>query len=127
MNQKLRIGMFTEVYKPCLNGVVYSLEASKKGLENIGSEVSVYAPQYGGYSDKEKKIYRCSFIPLRAKYYGIGFPSTFSREAKQTASGLEVIHVHHPGFGGITKYCAGIAKKRNIPLVLTSHTQYMEY
>ncbi len=126
-NNKMKIGMFTEVYKPCLNGVVYSLEASKAGLENLGNEVYVYSPHYKNTPDSEKGVYGCFFIPLRAKYYGLSFPSTFSKEAKQKASELDVVHVHHPGFGSLTKYGAKIAKKQGIPLVLTSHTQYTEY
>src|SRR3989338_62745 len=125
--EKLNIGMFCEVYKPVVNGVVYSIDASKRGLEQLGHNVHVFTTGHKGYKDIESNIYRCPSIPLRAKYkMGLPIlPILFGKKAVSALQNLDVVHCHHPYVIG--KFGAGIAKRNNVPLVFTSHSQYEEF
>ncbi len=120
----LNIGMFCEVYKPVVNGVVYSIDASKRGLEKQGHNVYVFTTGQRGYKDVEPNVYRCPYIPLKAKY-GVGLPIFFGRKANAILKKLDIVHCHHPYVIG--KFGATVAKKNNIPLVFTSHSQYDEF
>ncbi|MCR4260916.1 MAG: glycosyltransferase [Candidatus Colwellbacteria bacterium] len=122
----MRIGIFTEVYKPVINGVVNSIVGFKKGLEEQGNEVFVFCPTYEGYKDdpSDKNIVHMKSIPLPG---ASGYHYIFRADKRiiKIAETMDVIHVHHPFImGGIA---AGIAKKLNKPLVFTNHTQYEQY
>ncbi len=122
----MRIGIFTEVYKPIINGVVNSIIGFKKGLEEQGNEVFIFCPTYKGYEDNpsDKNIVHMKSIPLPgASGYHYILPA--DKRIMKIAETMDVIHVHHPFvMGGIA---AGIAKKLNKPLVFTNHTQYEQY
>ena len=62
----MRIGIFTEVYKPVINGVVNSIIGFKRGLEEQGNEVYVFCPTYNGYKDdpSDKNIVHMRSKPL---------------------------------------------------------------
>jgi len=122
----MRIGIFTEVYKPVINGVVNSIIGFKRGLEEQGNEVYVFCPTYNGYKDdpSDKNIVHMRSKPLPgASGYHFIFPA--DKRVLEIAKTMDVIHVHHPFvMGGIA---ASIAKKLNKPLVFTNHTQYEQY
>jgi hypothetical protein len=41
----MRIGLFTDSYRPSINGIVYVVESLKRELEALGHEVYVFAQQ----------------------------------------------------------------------------------
>ena len=54
----MRIGIFTETYKPYVSGVVTSIIMLKKSLEQLGNEVYIVTINQNGikyeYDEKEK-------------------------------------------------------------------------
>ena len=40
----MRIGLFTDTYRPTINGIVFVVETVKKQLESLGHEVYVFCP-----------------------------------------------------------------------------------
>ena len=40
----MRIGLFTDTYRPSINGIVFVVESTKKHLEALGHEVYVFCP-----------------------------------------------------------------------------------
>lgn len=40
----MRIGLFTDSYRPSINGIVYVVESLKRELEALGHEVYVFCP-----------------------------------------------------------------------------------
>ena len=65
----MKIGIFTEVYKPIINGVVNSIIELKQGLEDMGHEVYIFCPTYKKHTDdpKDKNIVHLKSTPLPGK------------------------------------------------------------
>jgi hypothetical protein len=40
----MRIGLFTDTYRPSINGIVFVVESLKRELETLGHEVFVFCP-----------------------------------------------------------------------------------
>jgi len=59
----MKIGIFTECYEPVINGVVHSIDSTKKGLEDLGHEVFVFTPDYKEKNLKIIKIYPNDLFP----------------------------------------------------------------
>lgn len=122
----MNIGFFSEVYKPVINGVVYSMQSFRKGLEQKGNKVYIYTTGYRGYKEKDPKIFRCPILSLKLGY-GLAIASKilYSKKAMQVMDSLDIVHAQHPyavgGFG------MKMAKQRGIPVVLTSHSQYEQF
>jgi len=122
----MRIGIFTECYKPVINGVVNSIIGFKTGLETLGHEVFVFCPTYKKYRDdpKDKNIIHIKSWPLPGKSgYHYIFP--LDEKSKKIASTMDIIHVQHPFIMG--DRAADTAEEFKKPLVFTNHTQYEQY
>lgn len=124
----MKIGVFTECYKPVMNGVAVSIETFKKGLEEKGHEVFVFAPQ----NDKavaEHHVYRFPSIEdKKGRLYPIFIPSLTIEESylpEEIISKLDIVHAQHMFTAG--RLARHVAKKYNIPLVYTYHTLIAEY
>jgi len=115
----LRIGHFTEVYKPVINGVVNSISLCKRILESMGHEIYVFTIGNEDHQDDEPNIVRSPAVPLSDTGYHLSF--RFSRRAQELAGSMEVLHVHHPFLAG--RQALRIAQRNNIPLVYTNHTR----
>ncbi len=121
----MKIGFFTDVYKPVINGVVSSISSFKKGLEELGHKVYVFAPTCPGYKDDEKNILRIESVGLPLQHdYRISLPP-LAKKMRKIIKQLDIIHAQHPFFmGNYASFFADIYKK---PLVFTHHTQYEKY
>lgn len=122
----MRIGMFSDSYKPYVSGVVRSIETFSEELRRRGHAVSIFAPSYPGHRADEPDVYR--FLSVRAPNhpdFTLALP--FSPHLVQTARALEldVIHVHSPFLMG--RLGARLARRLNLPLVFTHHTLYDQY
>ena len=49
----MRIGMFTDSYKPYTSGVVRSIETTKAKLTELGHEVYIFAPNYPNCEEED--------------------------------------------------------------------------
>lgn len=117
----MKIAEFSESYKPYISGVTRSVEIAKKGLEELGHEVFLFAPGYPGFEDTEKNIFRLPSIP--SKYPGFriavpypGFIPDF---------GYDIVHSNSPF--GLGYFSMKYAKKNGLPFVYTFHTLFSEY
>lgn len=126
MKRCLNIGIFTDVYKPVVNGVVTSIENLFNYMEKLNHKIYIFAPEYPGYKDERNNIYRFKSVNLWSKVnYPLGLP--YSRRIFKIINSLDldIIHCHHPFLMG--RAGQHIAGKLHIPLVATLHTQYEEY
>ncbi len=113
----MRIAIFTESFKPTINGAVVVIEKLKKYLTEMGHEAFVFT---SGKVDKESRVYSCPKLSIQ-QGYGVSFP--FFREAERKTLGkVDIFHVHHPFVLGL--FALYLARRRNIPLVATVHTKY---
>jgi 1,2-diacylglycerol 3-alpha-glucosyltransferase len=121
----MKIGMFTDSYRPYTSGVVRSIETTAANLVELGHEVYIFAPSYPNY-EKEGHVFRFVSIPtLTHPEFTIALP--FSLYLRQTIKriGLDIIHVHSPFSLGLLG--ARYARRYGLPLVFTYHTMYDQY
>lgn len=120
----MRVGLFTECYEPVINGVVHSIESTKKGLEALGHEVYVFCPDYKEKNKREKNVIHnpSQRLPSKSDYH---FILGLSDKAKKVAGTLDIFHTHHPFTMG--RHANEIAKAHNKPFLFTHHTQYDQY
>ena len=124
---RLNIAIFTESYKPIINGVVTHVSSLKSGLEALGHKVLIVTA-----STETKKhviedgILRCPSKKMK-KLYGIGFASPISKKRLKIIKDFnpDIIHIHTEF--GIGLFGMRAAKTLSVPLVYTLHTMYDEY
>ena len=127
-NKKITVGLFIDAYYPMTDGVVLVVDNYAKRLAKY-CNVVVFAPRYVGkeYDDSvfNYKVVRCRSIKLPILDYSISVPkmdANFHRILKKYH--LDIVHIHSPftiGEEGI-KY----AKKNNIPVIATMHSQFRQ-
>lgn len=119
----MRIAIFTDSYKPQINGLVKSLELFNKELRKRGHKIYIIAPKVPDYKDKEKGVFRTSSVELSSyKEYRIALPF---RTVIDFPIKADVIHVQSPFSMGVAGLA--VAKSKNIPTVGTFHTMFSEY
>lgn len=125
----MRVGIFTEVYKQYVSGVVTSILMLKKSLEDLGHEVYVVTINM----DKVKYEYDEKERVLRVPGINSGIYDNFKVSSiypiKSTNRikkwNLDIIHTHTEGSMGT--YGRLLGKQFNIPIVHTYHTMYEDY
>jgi glycosyltransferase involved in cell wall biosynthesis len=122
----MRVGFFTEVYHPIVNGVVTSLDGLADGLRTLGHEVYCFAPRVPGYEEHDGPVFRMPSLPLPVPTpYRLTVPVVNRRNRQAIINRLNVLHAHSPFVTGwmAVRY----ARRLRIPLVYTYHTQLEEY
>ena len=127
-NKKITVGLFIDAYYPMTDGVVLVVDNYAKRLAKY-CNVVVFAPRYLGkeYDDSvfNYEVVRCRSIKVPLLDYSISVPkmdTNFHRILKKY--NLDIVHIHSPftiGQEGI-KY----AKKNNIPVIATMHSQFRQ-
>ena len=128
MEKKITIGLFTDVFYPMTDGVVMVVDNYAKRLMKYAN-VIVFAPRYIGKEFDDSifnyKVVRCISLKVPFIDYSLPIPkmdNKFIQELKNYH--LDIVHIHSPftvGEAGIT-----YAKKNNIPVVGTMHSQYKQ-
>ncbi|MCL5981019.1 MAG: glycosyltransferase family 4 protein [Firmicutes bacterium] len=121
----MKVGMFTDSYRPYTSGLVRSLETTAANLSALGHEVYIFAPSYPRY-EKEAGVFRFASVPSpHSREYTIALPFSLNLRSTVRRIGLDVIHVHSPFFMG--HLGARCAYRSGLPLVFTYHTMYDQY
>ncbi len=124
--EPLRLGFFTEIYRPVVNGVVASIEALAEGLRGRGHQVYCFAPRMPGYVEADGPVFRMPSLPLPTRTpYRLTLPLVSRRNLNGVIKRLSLVHVHSPfvtGWMGM-RY----ARRYGMPLVYTYHTQLEAY
>jgi glycosyltransferase involved in cell wall biosynthesis len=124
--EPLRLGFFTEIYRPVVNGVVASIEALADGLRARGHQVYCFAPRMPGYTEADGPVFRMPSLPLPTRTsYRLTLPLVSRRNLNGVIKRLSLVHVHSPfvtGWMGM-RY----ARRYGMPLVYTYHTQLEAY
>lgn len=122
----MRIGMFTNAYKPVISGVVTSICLFRRGLMERGHEVFIFAPAFRGYEDDEENVFRYPAIDLPEDFnFSLAVPLSPRISRLIPTLGLDIIHSHHPFVMG--HEAVRVAQKLRVPLVFTFHTRYEDY
>lgn len=122
----MRVGFFTEVYHPVVNGIVASVDGLAGGLRALGHEVYCFAPHVPGYEERDEPVFRMPSLPLPTPApYRLTLPVVSRRNRHAIINRLDILHAHSPFVTGwmAVRY----ARRLRIPLVYTYHTQLEEY
>ncbi|AZO93990.1 glycosyltransferase family 4 protein [Halocella sp. SP3-1] len=121
----MRIGVFSDSYKPYLSGVVKSIESFSYQLRKKGHQVYIFAPDYPE-AEKKKDVFRFRSLPVPTNddfRLAIPISSHIIQQVKKLE--LDIIHTHSPFMmGWLGRH---VAQKLSLPLVFTYHTLYGEY
>lgn len=121
----MKIGMFTDSYRPYTSGVVRSIETTAGKLTELGHEVFIFAPSYPNY-EKESGVFRFASVPTPTyPDFAIALPFSLYLNTTIKKLDLDVIHVHSPFTMGLLG--SRCAKRYGLPLVFTYHTMYDQY
>lgn len=118
----MRIGFFTECYRPIVNGVVASVEASREGLRRARHDVICITPSVPGYEDAENDVIRIPSLPLPTM---TGYRLTVPVALDRRIGALDIVHAHSLFITG--HLAARCARVQGVPLVFTYHTRLDQY
>jgi glycosyltransferase involved in cell wall biosynthesis len=122
----MRIAIFSNAYKPAISGVVTSIARFKKGLQSLGHQVHIFAPEYENFVDSEPYIFRFPALDLSEQLnVSVVVPIRNLMWPSVRAIKPALIHSQHPILMG--DIAASFASELDIPLVFTFHTQYEKY
>lgn len=129
----MRIGLFTDTYRPSINGIVFVVESLKKHLEEQGHEVYVFCPAKTIRPSRqvdlmEEDDYIIRFPSLKGAFFddydmSFFFPPRVIQQIKELE--LDVVHVFTPSQVGLV----GIqyAYKNNVPWIMQHSTDLYEF
>lgn len=127
----MKIGFFIDAYNPkWFFGTEASLESFKKGLEEFGHDVFIYAPKIPNFQDGDPRIFRFSSIKVikKPEIY-LAFPFFFKNRLEELSKivnpKLDIVHTHSPFTMGLLGLY--IANYQKTPLLYTHHTHFPEY
>lgn len=121
----MRIGLFTDVYLPCISGMVVAVDNLKKALEKQGHKVFVITTN----SDFRKRrfvregdVIKIPGVP--SFIYDYNFTIVYPFKALKIIEKLNLDIIHSHTELTIGKLGKNVAKKLGIPFIQTLHTMY---
>jgi 1,2-diacylglycerol 3-alpha-glucosyltransferase len=125
---KLKIGIFTDSYRPYTSGVVRSIELFTREYTNRGHEVYIFGPDYpfSKTPEDEKGVFRFISLPWPTMpEFSLPIPISANLSSTIKEIDPDIIHVHSPFLLG--RMGARAARRHKLPLVFTFHTLYEQY
>lgn len=129
----MRIGLFTDTYRPTINGIVFVVETLKKHLEAQGHEVYVFCPAKT-ISPSKRAVQTAEddhiihFPSVRSGFFddfdfSLFFPPIVVKQIKELD--LDIIHIFTPSQVGLLGINAAV--KNKIPFVVQHCTDLYEF
>lgn len=119
----LRIALFSDSALPIINGVSVSVDRLKKGLEQLGHQVTLYAPGHPDALQFEPGVVRIpSLVTPLAPRYPFAFTAWSHGKREFMAARHDLVHLHTPFMAGILGQ--SWARSCGLPLVGSFHTDY---
>lgn len=129
----MRIGLFTDTYRPTINGIVFVVDSLKSQLEAMGHEVYIFCPARSMRPAKQQELlfednHVVRFPSFRSGFFEdfdltLFFPPAVLRRIQELE--LDVIHVFSPSQVGLLGINASI--KHNTPLIVQHSTDLYEF
>ncbi len=123
----MRIAFFTNNYLPNPYGVSTSVDGFYRGLQELGHDVSIFAPHWNGdESSDDKNIFRYPSVDVPTKVpFSLALPYSPEIDNIIEEKNFDLIHAQHPNILGTQ--AKRWARKKNVPLVFTWHSLYDRY
>lgn len=120
----MKIGIFTETYRPTINGVVMSVDTFREELERRGHHYTILAPAHPDQK-RQASIYRFPSLPIPGNLvYPLAFflPWNWAQRYLpiDRIKQLDIIHIQH--FSAMGQYGLACGKLFKIPVIYTYHT-----
>lgn len=124
INKKPKIGIFMDDYYPSINGVNFVMDNCARGLSEYFDFVFVVPHVDRRYVDNfPYKVIRFKGVWTKKLGYTWATPELDFRARKELHSQkFDLIHIHSPFIMG--RYGTWIARKYNVPVLGTIHTQF---
>ena len=122
----MKIGIFTNNYRPLISGITTSISLSMAELRRRGHEVYIFAPDYPDYVDDDPCIFRYPSISTHL-HPNFRIPILFSLQVDRKIKniGIEIVHSQHPFALGPHGYHLG--RRSGIPIVFTYNSIYENF
>lgn len=122
----MRVAIFTDTFTPQVNGVAKTLDRLTLYFQKQNIAYSVFAPQYTAEDDFVANVNKMRSIPLKILYPECRFAFPTPRIKRELLNFQpDIIHVATPFNMGLCGMY--YAKKLNIPLVGSYHTDFDSY
>lgn len=126
--EKLKIGLFIDTFYPMVDGVIQVVDQYATRLCKF-ADVTVFTT--GSRKGKKDtldhpyKVVRCKVMAVPGRDYDLALPwkDKAFRKAVDKAD-LDIVHIHSPFTIG--KIGVKYAKKHNVPVIATLHSQYKQ-
>ena len=122
----MKIAIFTDTFYPDVNGVARTLKRLTDYFETKSITFKIYAPESNGNEYVSSNIHRFKSLPFFLyPECRLAFPNLFYLKSELQRFSPDLIHVATPFSAGL----CGVyfAKKLNIPLVGSYHTNFDHY
>ncbi|MCL2818849.1 MAG: glycosyltransferase [Actinomycetia bacterium] len=121
----MRVGLFSDTYKPEINGVVNSVLMLKEGLEARGHEVFVFAPGNPA-AEPEEHVFRthATTLPILQERR-LALPWSLKMWNTIRSLDLDIVHTHTEF--GVGAFGFRARRQLGLPQVHTYHTVWEEY
>lgn len=119
----MRIALFSDVYKPVINGVVNHVSLLKQYFEELGEQVWLFVPGSRHTIDDEPNVIRLPGIPIADTGYHLSVVA--DQRTRNILKQVDIIHVHHPFISG--SFGLFFSRRYELPLIFTNHTRYDLY
>ena len=129
----MRIGLFTDTYRPSINGIVFVVESLQTHLEAMGHEVYVFCPARSVRPSKtaerfDEDEYIIRFPSVKGAFYddydtSFFFPPRVMMQVRELD--LDMIHISTPGQVGLMGIQAAWVNK--VPFVIQHCTDLYEF
>ena len=122
----MRIGIFTDTYRPQVNGVVSSITTLEQQLRKRGHKVYIITTTDPDAPTVEPNVLRIPSVEFKpAPQYRLGL--MYSPKIVKKIKKLELDIIHSQTEWGVGTFSRFVATKLHIPLVHTYHTLYEYY
>lgn len=124
----MRIGLFTDTYRPSTNGIVTVIDITRKYLEELGHEVYIFAPAANFRKGEQDDPQVIRFPAVKGAFFddyrtSIFFPPQMLNKIKKL--NLDVVHFFTPGQLGLMAMYVG--QKLGIITIAQHSTDVYEY
>lgn len=125
MNKKLKIALIDDSFYPMVDGVAnvvynYAKFLSKKHDVTVFTSMPLIPL---GKEDFPFRVVRCKSRPhMKFGFYAVPNPKKDPAFMKEIDQKFDIIHLHSPTV--IAHVAMKVAKRHNVPLICTLHTQY---
>lgn len=122
----MNILMMTNTYFPLVGGLEQSVYSFSEEFRNLGHEVLIVTPAFGGAPLEEPGVIRIpAFQKFGGTVFSVNFPISGLLKRYMKEFVPDMVHSHGPFFMG--DFALRLSRQHAIPLVFTYHCMFEQY